>query len=109
MTKNLVILNIGNNFEYYIKNLDTNIININNCINNSVDKILNSKINAFDILMTKITANSPTALLSKGYWHIKKDNRPITNISQLNINDQIEIVSTNGQAKAIIKEVNYEI
>ncbi len=90
--------NIINNCEMYLDVLTENLekyYSIN----------LTNKQSAFNTLFTKLDSLSPTKVLTRGYSIVKKGDKIINNINNIEIGDNVSIHFSNGIVKAEITEV----
>ncbi len=93
--------NLIDNLNKYIKNLlSRNEIRYKNIISvdilNNPTKLLIKKEHQYQLLLNKIELLNPLKILDKGYSVVKKDNKVIKNIDDLNINDTININLSKG-------------
>lgn len=58
-----------------------------------------------DMLVELVELYSPESTVKRGYAIVRKDDRIATNITQLKVDDQIEIVMKKGQLEAVIKNI----
>ena len=93
--------NIIDSLNKYIKNLLSknelryqNIINVD--ILNNPTKLFIKKDHQYQLLLNKIELLNPLKILDKGYSVVKKDNKVIKSINDLNINDIININLSKG-------------
>ena len=103
--------NIIDKLNKFIKNkLSNDTLRYNNLINNNVLRnpliLFDKKQHSYQILLNKIELLNPLQILSKGYSVVKKDERLIKDIKDININDDIEITLSKGiiNAKVMGKE-----
>ena len=75
--------------------------NLNSCIKNKI-KDLSAD---FSVLCASLDGLSPLKVLSRGYSIVKKDDKVISTVENLKIDDEIEIKFNSGSAKAKILEV----
>lgn len=91
--KKLFINNLNHKIENNILLLEKN---FKNKIKQNQDK--------FYYIISQFNALSPLKTLERGYAIVYKDNKNITNISDIKKNDQIEVRLKDGSFKAIVKE-----
>lgn len=91
--KKLFINNLNHKIENNILLLEKN---FKNKIKQNQDK--------FYYIISQLNALSPLKTLERGYAIVYKDNKNITNISDIKKNDQIEVRLKDGSFKAIVKE-----
>ena len=63
-------------------------------------KILDSKKNKYLQLISKLDALSPLSTIKRGYGIVKKDNKVITSIKNLNKKDKISLELSDGNIDA---------
>ncbi|WP_196594606.1 exodeoxyribonuclease VII large subunit [Pectinatus sottacetonis] len=81
--------------------LDKNIIQFNNLIS----KHLTDKKNILDILREKIFLLDPIAALKRGYSILYKNTNIIKNVKQLEKNDKVKIILSDGKISAIVDDI----
>ena len=89
-------------FETLEKNVDVSRERINACYRH----ILLKKENEFKSAVSALNALSPLAVLSRGYSISKKNGSVINAAGALTINDELEIVFSDGSVRARVTEVN---
>ncbi len=72
-------------------------------LHQQISYILNAKSSQFDILKGALNALSPLALMDKGYGIIKKNQKIITALHQVNLDDEIEIELKDGYVFTEVK------
>ena len=70
----------------------------NNCLNNKQHQI--------EALAMKLDALNPAKIFTRSFAYISKEGAPIKNIDDIKVNDNIQITTDGGKAKAQIIEVN---
>ena len=56
-----------------------------------IHMIFEKKKNRFNVLLAQLNGLSPTAKLVKGFGYISVDDKPVTSISNVHINDELDI------------------
>ena len=79
----------------------------NNYILNNPDNIINNFNNTYELLINKLNLLNPLNVLSKGYCVVKKDNKCIKDINDINIKDKLNIKLYKGNVDVIV-EGKYE-
>lgn len=79
----------------------------NNYILNNPDNIINNFNNTYELLINKLNLLNPLNVLSKGYSVVKKDNKCIKDINDINIKDKLNIKLYKGNVDVIV-EGKYE-
>ncbi len=74
---------------------------LNTCINDKIKDISAD----FSVLCASLDSLSPLKVLSRGYSIVKKDDKVISTIENLSIDDELEIKLNSGSVKAKILEV----
>ena len=78
-------------------------------LSNDINTYINEKIKDlsadFSVLCASLDSLSPLKVLSRGYSIVKKDDKVISTIENLSIDDELEIKFNSGSAKAKILEV----
>lgn len=74
---------------------------INESFGNKIQKLSNE----FGVLCTSLDNLSPLKVLARGYSIVKKNDKVISSVEDINTNDEVEIGFSNGSAKAQIIEV----
>lgn len=78
-------------------------------LSNDINTYINEKIKDlsadFSVLCASLDSLSPLKVLSRGYSIVKKDNKVISAIENLSVDDELEIKFNSGSAKAKILEV----
>ena len=102
---------------YYIDKINTNMFNrlsnyevVLNKIKTSFiftspNKILESKVNSYNNLINKLDVLNTLNTLKRGYSITKLNNKVITNIKDIKINDDINVTFENGYLSANVTEV----
>ncbi len=113
--------NVNNNFirlrnlknNYVLKNplalyetKEQKLDNYIDILNNNINRNLKDKNHQYEMLVNTLKLVNPLGLLEKGYSLVKKDGKLINDMSDLNVNDIIDIKLYKGNIKAEIREVN---
>ena len=123
ITSSFVLKNPMSLYEIKEQKLDNLIDSLNKLIKNKLDNsktrylnIISSNIlkeptnlfikkqHQFEILLNKVQILNPMSLLDKGYSVVKKDNKTIKDIKDININDEINITLSKGIINAKVIE-----
>jgi exodeoxyribonuclease VII large subunit len=123
ITSSFVLKNPMSLYEIKEQKLDNLIDSLNKLIKNKLDnsktRYLNvtssnilkeptnlfiKKQHQFEILLNKVQILNPMSLLDKGYSVVKKDNKTIKDIKDININDEINITLSKGIINAKVIE-----
>jgi exodeoxyribonuclease VII large subunit len=73
-------------------------------LSNQVHSIFDIKLHQFDILKTKLSLSNPLDMMDKGFAVIKKDEKLLTSILQVEINDLLEVRMKDGYLKTKVIE-----
>ena len=123
ITSSFVLKNPMSLYEIKEQKLDNLIDSLNKLIKNKLDNsktrylnIISSNVlkeptnlfikkqHQFEILLNKVQILNPMSLLDKGYSVVKKDNKTIKDIKDININDEINITLSKGIINAKVIE-----
>ena len=123
ITSSFVLKNPMSLYEIKEQKLDNFIDSLNKLIKNKLDNsktrylnIISSNVlkeptnlfikkqHQFEILLNKVQILNPMSLLDKGYSVVKKDNKTIKDIKDININDEINITLSKGIINAKVIE-----
>ncbi|MFW5780628.1 MAG: exodeoxyribonuclease VII large subunit [Bacillota bacterium] len=82
--------------------------NIHRHMTISVEKKFEDKKSKIKNILTSLDSMSPVKVMQKGYFRILKNDSMVTKVSELNINDIVDIIGSDGNAvaKIINKEYN---
>lgn len=80
--------------------LDNNIISLNNSFNN----LINESEKKIDHMIDKLVILNPLNLMKKGYSIVYKDNKIITSVDDININDTVDVRLKDGVIKTNVLE-----
>lgn len=98
---------IDNRYNFIMSNLNTDKLDlIYNKLNATMSLALQNNIARIDKLSTAVSSLNIANIFKKGFAYITSNNIPVTDISMLNVGDQIDITLQNGSAKAKITELN---
>lgn len=97
---------ILNNPKFLYQSQSDKLSNLYNNLNNNMKLLLDNKYKIVDTLKVKFDLLNPQNILDKGYSIIYKDNKAVHNINDININDKLNIVVSNGNIDTIVKGVN---
>ncbi len=97
---------ILNNPAFLYESRKEKLDNIKISLNKSIKQVLEKNTGNLDTLKVKINLLNPDNILDKGYSIVHKDGKIIKDISDLNINDNINIMVKNGNIDAFVKGVN---
>ncbi len=81
--------------------LDNNINKITNCMTENVD----NKRTLFTATVGKLDALSPLKVLSRGYGIATKDDKLVSDIKMVDINDKINLRLSNGSLSCMVEDV----
>lgn len=96
------------------KNVILNIINSNRIKLESIKssfiftdskKIIEKKINDYNVLLNKLEILNPLNTLKRGYSITKKDNKVLTSVKNINNGENIEVKLIDGIIKTTVKEI----
>lgn len=71
-------------------------------------KIIDLNRNNLEILKSRLIALNPQAILKRGYSLVLKDNKIITNFSEVQVEENITVILHKGQLEAQIKKIRRE-
>ncbi len=91
--------------EKIVENCELYLDSLNRQIDVNFKEIITNYSSLFTILCSKLDSLSPLKVLSRGYSIVKKDNDIITDVTQIQNGDMVEIQFEKGIAKAEIIEV----
>lgn len=74
-------------------------------LNNNIDKRIIKANHKLEYLINSLNLVNPLNILSKGYSLVKVNDKLISDASNLNVNDEVNIKFSKGEVKAIVKEV----
>mgnify|MGYP001104849659 CR=1 FL=1 len=77
---------------------------LNQSLQEKAEKVFEQKQYRFQILKEKMRASNPLEMMDKGFVLIKKEDQVIRSITQVEIDDHIDLVLKDGQLKAKILE-----
>lgn len=98
---------LDNKYNFIMSNLSTDKLDlIFNKLNSNIDFALQKDISIAEQHSVAINALNPVNILKKGFAHITKNNIPITDVSMLSVDDDIDITMKNGSAIAKITKIN---
>lgn len=85
---------------------DNSILLVNNIIslNNSFNNLINESEKKIDHMIDKLVILNPLNLMKKGYSIVYKDNKIITSVGDININDTIDVRLKDGVIKTNVLE-----
>jgi len=94
---------LDNLINEYINDSKREILNKNNNLGRYLSNQINNKKDQLNTLEKKLEINNPLLSLKEGYALIKANNKLISSINQINVNDEIEIGFKDGLASARIE------
>ena len=98
---------IDNRYSFILSNLNADKLDlIYNKLNATMDLALQNDIAKIDKLSTAVSSLNIANILKRGFAYITSNNISVTDISMLNVGDEIDITLQNGSAKAKITELN---
>ena len=101
-----IIDKLNNNMKNTINNNKSKLeVIYNSIIFKEPSIIYDSKLKKTNHLIEKLEILNPLNALKRGYAVIKKDNKTISNIKNINKDDVIDIEIKNGKIEALVKEV----
>jgi exodeoxyribonuclease VII large subunit len=89
----------------FFDNLESGIASYSERLSISYKNILLKKENALSGAARALNALSPLEVLARGYSITRKNERVINSVNDIKLNDEVELVLSDGQAKAKISEV----
>ena len=75
-------------------------------LNSSMKSIVDKNSHNIETLKIKLNLLNPTNILDKGYSIVLKDNKIVSDINKIKINDEVNIMVKNGNINSIVKGVN---
>lgn len=93
----------------YIAECDKNISDLSKSLNNAVKSIFESKYNKASILVSKLDVLSPMKILSRGFSVIKLNDKVVSSVNQLELNETIEIHLSDGIANATVTQITNKV
>ncbi len=76
--------------------------------NSSINLFMNNKNNKYSNLINKLSVLNPLNTLKRGYSITKIDNKVISNIKDVKVNDTLNIKVSNGEIISMVKEIKNE-
>lgn len=101
LTEESVLSNFDSVVDLFSDNVETLTIRINEALSYNID----SKRADFSVLIGKLNALSPLAVLSRGYAISEKDGKVVKSIDDLKVRDRISLLLQNGKALCEVCEV----
>lgn len=95
----------GNNPVRLLKEKSDYLEKLSDGIKNNMDNLMTDRKNHFGLLVERLHGLSPTAKLVNGFGYISKDGLPVDSVSNLQPNDQIKLIISDGEATAVVKDV----
>jgi exodeoxyribonuclease VII large subunit len=74
-------------------------------LNDYYMRFLTKKSNDYVVSINKLELLNPLSIMKKGYTVTKKEGKILKSVTQVNQNDQIDILMNDGSLKATINEV----
>jgi len=99
---------ILNNPNVLYENKLISISNMKSNLIKNINKILNDNINKINTIKLKIDLLNPSNILDKGYSLVYKNGVVVSDISNIDVSDNIDIIVKNGKINAEVKGVNNE-
>ncbi|MDL2292728.1 exodeoxyribonuclease VII large subunit [Acholeplasma sp. OttesenSCG-928-E16] len=87
-----------------IKGLDSKVSNLASRLISQYQKVIDTKTYRYSLCYEKMESLNPLSIMDRGFALIKKDNNILTSVSNININDQIEIELKDGRLKTIVNQ-----
>ena len=78
-------------------------------LRNSTIKLLDNKTNKYVNLLSKLEVLNPVTTLKRGYSITKKDNKSLTSINDLKVNDTIITNLSDGYIESTITKIEQEV
>jgi len=75
-------------------------------LNSYFERYLTKRQNDYVISINKLELLNPLNIMKKGYSVTRKNGKILKSISQINKNDELDILMNDGSLKAIVKEIN---
>ncbi len=102
LTETSVLSNFDSVFDLFSDNVESMTIRMNEALSYNID----SKRADFSVLIGKLHALSPLAVLSRGYTISEKDGKVLKDIDDVKLNDKITLLFHNGKALCEVCEVD---
>ncbi|MDD6479131.1 MAG: exodeoxyribonuclease VII large subunit [Oscillospiraceae bacterium] len=67
-----------------------------------IEKALGEKRSQFEKCVASIDAMSPLKIMARGYSVVQNKNKTVTSVKNLSVNDEVDLIFTDGKAKAKI-------
>lgn len=93
----------------FIDDCEKKISNLNKSLNIAVKAIYENKYNRAFVLLSKLDALNPLRILSRGYSVVKLNESVVSSVSQLKVNDRIELCFTDGKVSATVTKITDKV
>lgn len=77
-------------------------------LDNSIERIIAERSRILSSYIDKLDTLGPMSVLKRGFAYVSYDNKPISSISSMRINDKINIRLNDGNVEATIDKINQE-
>ncbi len=101
LTEESVLSNYSDVVDVFNDNIESLVIRMNEALSYNIE----SRRADFSVLVGKLNALSPLAVLARGYAISEKDGKVLKNINEISVNDKISIRLYNGKALCEVLEV----
>lgn len=101
LTEESVLSNYNDVVDVFSDNIESLVIRMNEALSYNIE----SRRADFSVLVGKLNALSPLAVLARGYAISEKDGKVLKNINEISVNDKISIHLHNGKALCEVLEV----
>ncbi len=103
----ILLDNINKRMKYIIEINNKKLDNLKtNYILNNPDNIINNFNNTYELLINKLNLLNPLNILSKGYSVVKKDNKCIKSIDEIDVKDKLNIKLYKGNIDVLVERKN---
>lgn len=93
----------------FIDDCEKKISDLNKSLNIAVKAIYENKYNRAFVLLSKLDALNPLRILSRGYSVVKLNESVVSSVSQLKVNDRIELCFTDGKVSATVTKITDKV
>lgn len=93
----------------FIDDCEKKISDLNKSLNIVVKAIYENQYNRAFVLLSKLDALNPLRILSRGYSVVKLNESVVSSVSQLKVNDRIELCFTDGKVSATVTKITDKV
>ncbi len=93
----------------FIDDCEKKISDLNKSLNIAVKAIYENQYNRAFVLLSKLDALNPLRILSRGYSVVKLNESVVSSVSQLKVNDRIELCFTDGKVSATVTKITDKV